>query len=388
MCDEPLVSIVIPVYNGSNYMREAIDSALCQTYANCEVIVVNDGSTDETEKIALSYGDRIRYFAKENGGVASALNVAINNMRGEYFSWLSHDDIYYPYKVESQIKMLKQTGNEKAFAYSSWERLVMSDNKVIKHTLDYWYDKKDYENGMLAVLCGLINGCTTLIHKSIFDNVGMFDESLQTSQDYDMWFRILRRTPCVYIDEPLVKYREHSNQGSFKIKEYKYNCQEMQLKMMHSLTNDEVIKTFGSYCAFYYNMFDVAYNNEWDIVIQEILRLLDSEKITDTDNKYFEPIYLYCAGKNGKRVKKTLDMLGIDVIGFSDGNSELWGKIVDGKVCYRPDEVDKRKYVVVTKDDPEIIVQKLHNNGFEHVITLKQLKQLISKGQIPLDRGE
>ena len=77
----PLVSIVMPVYNGSNYMREAIDSALAQTYSNIEVIVVNDGSNDDgkTDAIAKEYGDRIRYFIKENGGCASALNLGIKN---------------------------------------------------------------------------------------------------------------------------------------------------------------------------------------------------------------------------------------------------------------------------------------------------------------------
>ncbi|TFG59465.1 MAG: glycosyltransferase family 2 protein, partial [Deltaproteobacteria bacterium] len=80
----PLVSIVIPVYNGSDYLREAVDSAMAQTYADVEVLVVNDGSDDggKTEAIALSYGDRIRYFRKENGGVASALNLGVREMRG------------------------------------------------------------------------------------------------------------------------------------------------------------------------------------------------------------------------------------------------------------------------------------------------------------------
>ena len=94
MREVPMVSIVIPVYNGSNYLSEAIDSALNQTYPNCEVIVVNDGSEDEgkTENIALSYGSKIRYFAKKNGGAATALNLGIAEMKGEYFSWLSHDE--------------------------------------------------------------------------------------------------------------------------------------------------------------------------------------------------------------------------------------------------------------------------------------------------------
>ena len=97
----PLVSIIIPVYNGADYVAEAIDSALNQTYKNIEIIVVNDGSNDngKTEKIVLSYGEKIRYFSKENGGVSSALNIGIANMKGEYFSWLSHDDMYLPSKI-------------------------------------------------------------------------------------------------------------------------------------------------------------------------------------------------------------------------------------------------------------------------------------------------
>ena len=81
----PKVSIVIPVFNGENYLHEAIDSALAQTYKNCEIIVVNDGSTDNTEAIAKSYGNKIRYFRKENGGGSSALNLGIDNMEGEDF---------------------------------------------------------------------------------------------------------------------------------------------------------------------------------------------------------------------------------------------------------------------------------------------------------------
>ena len=107
---EPLVSVVIPVYNGANYMTLAIDSALAQTYGNIEVIVVNDGSNDNgaTARIARSYGDRIRYFEKENGGVASALNLAIGEARGQFISWLSHDDLYTSDKIERQIAYLTE----------------------------------------------------------------------------------------------------------------------------------------------------------------------------------------------------------------------------------------------------------------------------------------
>src|SRR5512140_3857263 len=105
MTEHPLVSVVIPVYNGANYLREAIDSALAQTYPHVEVIVVNDGSNDggRTRAVATSFGSRVRYFEKENGGVASALNLGIREMRGAFFSWLSHDDVYYPEKIARQV---------------------------------------------------------------------------------------------------------------------------------------------------------------------------------------------------------------------------------------------------------------------------------------------
>ena len=110
----PKVSIIIPVYNGSDYMREAIDSALSQTYDNIEIIVVNDGSKDngESERIALTYGDKIRYIYKENGGVSTALNEGIRHMSGEYFSWLSHDDVYTPDKIKKSVLALSQLSDK------------------------------------------------------------------------------------------------------------------------------------------------------------------------------------------------------------------------------------------------------------------------------------
>ncbi|MBM3276054.1 MAG: glycosyltransferase family 2 protein [Candidatus Sericytochromatia bacterium] len=105
------VSIVIPVYNGANYLREAIDSALAQTHPDVEVLVVNDGSTDggATDAIARSYGDRIRYLDKENGGVSSALNLGIANATGDYISWLSHDDVFLPEKISRSLEALERT---------------------------------------------------------------------------------------------------------------------------------------------------------------------------------------------------------------------------------------------------------------------------------------
>ena len=91
----PRVSVIIPFYAGVNWLKEAVDSVLSQTFKDYEIIVVNDGSNDDgaTRKIAKSYGNKIKYFEKENGGVSSALNCGIKNMNGDYFAWLSHDDL-------------------------------------------------------------------------------------------------------------------------------------------------------------------------------------------------------------------------------------------------------------------------------------------------------
>lgn len=125
-------------------MKEAIDSALNQTYPNCEVIVVNDGSNDNgaTEKIALSYGDRIRYIKKENGGVATAVNRGIKEMKGEYFSWLSHDDYYYPQKIEKQIEAIEKSGDKTAIAHSNFDFLNMTTGE--KTSVD-WLKQYDMQ---------------------------------------------------------------------------------------------------------------------------------------------------------------------------------------------------------------------------------------------------
>ncbi|MBD3306017.1 glycosyltransferase [candidate division KSB3 bacterium] len=213
MRSDPKVSIVIPVYNGSNYLREAIDSALAQTYRNIEVIVVNDGSNDEgkTEAIARSYSDAIRYFVKENEGVASALNLAIHNMTGEYFSWLSHDDMYYPQKIATQIEYLRQRGDEKLILYSDEDIIDQYGNSIGKHIIS----PADPDNFIFSLLIHRnIGGCSLLIPKQAFTDAGLFDTNLRTTQDYDMWFRLLRyQYQFEHIPEILVKSRTHPTQG-------------------------------------------------------------------------------------------------------------------------------------------------------------------------------
>lgn len=213
----PLVSIIIPVYNGSNYMREAIDSALAQTYPNIEIIVVNDGSKDDgaTENIALSYGNKIRYIYKENGGVSTALNRGIMEMQGDYFSWLSHDDVYSPDKVAKQIEILSEDsyGNEVVLCScvqidKNSHRLPDAKAKKLNNG-----KKLSWEQAVMYVTKCSANGCALLIPKTAFDKCGGFDERLRYCQDIFMWWKIfLNRYTLVLCDHPGVLSRVHDKQ--------------------------------------------------------------------------------------------------------------------------------------------------------------------------------
>lgn len=220
----PTVSIIIPVYNGSNYMREAIDSALSQTYNNIEIIVINDGSTDNTDEIAKSYGDKIKYFSKENGGVATALNLAIKEAKGEYISWLSHDDLYYPNKVERQIEelsIMSLQGRSETILFSHFDILNAGKNIRYESTKleNFTIEEPFYIYNMLDIFfSSKLNGCTLLFPRNVFEEYGYFNVEHRTIQDYSLFIKFFKeRVKFQYIPEVLVTSRHHDGQDTQKI---------------------------------------------------------------------------------------------------------------------------------------------------------------------------
>lgn len=210
----PRVSIIIPVYNGSNFMKEAIDSAISQTYQNIEVIVVNDGSTDKTDEIALSYGEKIRYFKKENGGVSSALNLGIKEMDGEYFSWLSHDDVYTPDKIEKSIKALELCEDKNTLIYCASKKI---DKNSIPFTDTPSKEVQKFVNWQQAIFemfeRGTYGGCSFLIPKKAFDVCGGFSEEYRFIQDKTLWFKFFfNKFSILKIPDVCVMSRIHNGQ--------------------------------------------------------------------------------------------------------------------------------------------------------------------------------
>lgn len=245
----PKVSIVIPAYNASNYLGEAIDSALAQTYPNVEIIVVNDGSVDggKTEQVALAYGDKIRYFSKGNGGSSSALNEGIANMTGDWFSWLSHDDLYVPEKIERNVEYLRALKADESvfpeYIIFSAHELIDADGKTIRahhegqsRSLAARVASFPHNGYLIAEptkYC--FHGCSCLVHKDALAKVGGFDEKLRLLNDLDLWYRLYAAGYQVqYIPEPLVKGRVHDRQVSKSIG-YSYHNPEQDMFWNRSL---------------------------------------------------------------------------------------------------------------------------------------------------------
>lgn len=251
MKKEPLVSIVIPVYNGENFLSEAIDSALAQTYKNIEIIVVNDGSKDNTEEIALSYGDKIRYFSKPNGGVSSALNLGIEKMQGEYFSWLSHDDLYAPQKIEKQILSLYPYIGKPVI--SVCDRILISEQGHYKGNArslglkGYITSQKIFTQLYLKQVA--LGGCSLLIPKEAFIKCGTF-KPFKYVQDVDCWARmIVSQYDFIVIPDRLVSIRVHVGQVTNRFPQLYYNELPIYCNGIadyineHSVNKEEQLKT-------------------------------------------------------------------------------------------------------------------------------------------------
>ncbi len=254
----PLVSIVIPVYNGSNFLREAIDSALAQTYKNLEIVVVNDGSKDNTESIALSYGDKIRYFAKKNGGTSTALNLGIENMRGEYFSWLSHDDLYYPQKIARSVEELSKLENKDTIIITDVDGMNEDYTRTFPSAL-YQQHRDAYptrnSSFLYPVVYNKTHGCTHLISKRVFETVGLFDVTSLVAHDFEFYYRAFAKFPHKYIDEVLVTARESSTrQGRRSHTRGNIEYSLLYIDILEHLTEEEILQMAPTLKMFYLDM--------------------------------------------------------------------------------------------------------------------------------------
>lgn len=388
----PLVSIIIPVYNGAYYLRDAIDSALAQTYSNCEVIVVNDGSTDCTEEICFSYGEKIRYYVKQNGGVATAVNLGLEHMQGEYFCWLSHDDIYYPHKVEYSINALYRHGDMTAPVFGDADIIDLYKQRLIRWLANDGHANVKLANGVYSLLYGVVNGNTVMLHRSVFEQCGLFDPRLRTTQDYDMWFRAFRGRELVYVNKPLVKYRIHTNQTGVTDLTHNAAQEELRLGFYQALLEDEIVCLFGSRYNFYYEMerFDsqagflrcAQWNRERLATTDEPtsgakMRESAKARLFQWCGNRSERIIIFGAGQRGKALYSELTARGIAVECFIDNNPGT--SMVDNLPCCLPEaERVQNSLIIITPEcGKEQIWNQLLGLGCKYWIDYSEAMKII-----------
>lgn len=213
----PLVSIIIPVYNGERFIEETLGSVHNQTYSGLECIIVDDGSKDKTMSLIASflYDKRFSYVYQDNAGAASALNAGIRLSSGKYIAWLSADDVFMPDKIEMQVEMMEMMRERKVICDMTYSDFEIINEEGI-HIENVRVNPPSDGNMFRQVLLqNIINGSSVVMRRDVFDIIGYFREDIPVDVDGDMWLRMLGNEMCIeHIPQVLLKYRKHSGQLS------------------------------------------------------------------------------------------------------------------------------------------------------------------------------
>jgi len=212
MDDPTKISVIIPTYNREATLERAIKSVLAQTHRNFELIVIDDGSTDNTSLIIDKHSRKIRYFSKLHAGVSSSRNLGLEKSEGTWVAFLDSDDYWLPKKLERQLEYLTNLpGTMIVQTEEQWIRNGVPVNPMKKH-------KK--HSGWIFRYClplCIVSPSAVLIHQKVFNDVGVFDESFPVCEDYDLWLRIAIKYQIGLIPEKLiVKTGGHADQLSRK----------------------------------------------------------------------------------------------------------------------------------------------------------------------------
>ena len=202
-----LISVIIPSYNYSRYLSQAVKSVLDQTYKDYEVIVVDDGSTDNTKEVLEPFSGLIRYIYQENKGLPSAYNTGIKASNGEFIAFLDSDDLWLPEKLKLQYECIDARPSCGMVICNGY---IFNETGVLGTFFPVDIINPVPENLHTSLfLKNIIPGNTPLIRKACFDKIGLHDETLSSAEDLDLWIRLTRYYNVGYVPKLLVKYRRH-----------------------------------------------------------------------------------------------------------------------------------------------------------------------------------
>ena len=210
----PLISVIIPTYNHGQFIQEAIESVFAQTYKTLEVIVVDDGSTDNTREILKKYECGITYIFQNNEGVSSARNHGLSIAKGELIAFLDSDDVWLPEKLESQFKIMQSEHSIGLVGCGAYIMDYLGNVEQERLAKNF----KSYEEFLqqLSIRNIFRNPSCALVKMECFSRVGFFNEKLQFGEDWDMWLRIAKLYKVGFVERPLMKFRGHGFSKSYK----------------------------------------------------------------------------------------------------------------------------------------------------------------------------
>jgi glycosyltransferase involved in cell wall biosynthesis len=211
MTDRPLVSVIIPAYNAARFVAQAVESVLAQSYRPVEILVIDDGSTDDTARVLEPYRDAIRYIRQPNGGPSRARNNGLAHARGELIAFLDADDVWLPDKLSRQVRCLEESPAVGVVHCDTYNLDEQSGARSRRAT-----PRDDFAGNCYARLFrgNQVTYSTVVIRRECLDRVGPMDERYTHAEDYDLLLRLARRFPFAYVPEPLAVYRLHDTNAT------------------------------------------------------------------------------------------------------------------------------------------------------------------------------
>ncbi|MGB3973861.1 MAG: glycosyltransferase family A protein [Peptococcia bacterium] len=357
--NEPLVTVIIPAYNHAMYVENCLDSIINQTYQNIELIVINDGSKDDTNEKIIGNEDKLKkrfsnfiHISKENEGVCKTLNLGLSLAKGKYIIPFASDDVMYSQRISKQVAYLEE---------NSQYGMVYTDGYDVE-SKDYLLENDQYrEDMMFSKNMDFVEGDlfdfmlenvflmptpTVCIRRACFDKVGLYDENI-LCEDPDMFIRISKYFQIGCIKEPLVLHRIHGDNSGRKSSIIVPAIKSMIKKYENSDLLNETEK------------------ERFILLLEKTIGITNFEKIRkNVDNK---KIILWGTGQAYRRFK---NQYSNDFEFFVDNDVKKQGKEVDGKLIYPPQkllEINKDEYyVLVLSQFYQEIYGQLRSYGFKH----------------------
>lgn len=252
--ENPKVSVIIPTYNRADLLPRAINSVLNQTFKDFELIVVDDGSTDNTKELISDFqkkDNRIQYIWQENSGApAKPKNTGIKNSKGEFLAFLDSDDEWLPEKLEKQLKLFEKDKDLGIVGCNCWNIYVGEKYRKTKYRI-----KNNTKDNPIRILedCFIFSSSSVVIPRFVFNDVSLYDESFKVSDDWDLYIRILKKYRFNFVDDFLLNYYVHYNniskEGSIKQAEDYINLIKKHEKDYNSnlLAKSIILRYVGSY---------------------------------------------------------------------------------------------------------------------------------------------